>query len=200
MIKKLAVLISGNGSNLQAIINSTKYGILKGVAEIVIVISSNPKAFGLQRAEKEGIKNIALDYDNMDKNDYNNKLLELIKEAGADLVCLAGYLKRIPENIIKEYKSRILNIHPALLPKYGGKGMYGHHVHEAVVKAKEKKSGATVHFADEGYDTGSIIMQKEVDLDETDNHEEVAKKVLLVEHEIFPEAIKKVVEESKNDN
>lgn len=193
-MKKLAVLVSGGGSNLQSIINETKNGILKGIAEVVVVISNNPSAYGLERAKKENIKAMALDYKNMDKQDYDNKMYNLIKESGADIVCLAGYLKKISDKIVKEYKSRILNIHPALLPKFGGKGMYGHFVHEAVVKAKEPKSGPTVHFVDENYDTGAIILQKEVPVYETDTAEDVAKRVLVQEHIIYPQAIKKVIE------
>ena len=196
-MKKLAVLVSGGGSNLQSIINETKNGILKGIAEVVIVISNNPSAYGLTRAKNENIKAIALDYKNMDKQDYDNQMYNLIKDSDADLICLAGYLKKIPDVIVKEYKSRVLNIHPALLPKFGGKGMYGHFVHEAVVKAKEKKSGPTVHYVDENYDTGSIILQKEVPVYETDTPEDVAKRVLAQEHIIFPEAIKKVIENLK---
>lgn len=193
-MKKLAVLVSGGGSNLQSIIDQTKNGILKDIAEVVIVISNNPSAYGLERAKKENIKAVALDYKNMDKKDYDEQLYKLIKESGADLICLAGYLKKVPDIIVKEYKSRILNIHPALLPKFGGKGMYGHFVHEAVVKAKEKKSGPTVHYVDENYDTGSIILQKEVPVYETDTPEDVAARVLIQEHIIFPQAIKKVIE------
>lgn len=193
-MKKLAVLVSGTGSNLQSIIDSTKSGILKGIAEVIVVISNNPSAYGLERAKKENIKAIALDYKNMDKQDYDDKMYKLIKESGADIICLAGYLKKVSDKIVKEYKSRILNIHPALLPKFGGKGMYGHFVHEAVVKAKEKKSGPTVHYVDENYDTGSIILQKEVPVYETDSPEDVAARVLVQEHIIFPQAIKKVIE------
>ena len=193
-MKKLAVLVSGGGSNLQSIIDQTKNGILKDIAEVVIVISNNPSAYGLERAKKENIKAVALDYKNMDKKNYDEQLYKLIKESGADLICLAGYLKKVPDIIVKEYKSRILNIHPALLPKFGGKGMYGHFVHEAVVKAKEKKSGPTVHYVDENYDTGSIILQKEVPVYETDTPEDVAARVLIQEHIIFPQAIKKVIE------
>lgn len=196
-MKKLAVLVSGGGSNLQSIIDNTKNGILKGIAEVVLVISSSPDAYGLVRAQEENIKNYALDFKNMDKADYDNQMYKLIKESNADLICLAGYLRKIPDNIVKEYKSRILNIHPALLPKFGGKGMYGHHVHEAVVKAGEKKSGPTVHFVDENYDTGSIILQKEVPVYETDTPDDVAKRVLVQEHIIFPQAIKKVIEDWK---
>lgn len=196
-MKKLAVLVSGGGSNLQSIIDQTKNGILKDIAEVVIVISNNPSAYGLERAKKENIKAIALDYKNMDKKDYDEQLYKLIKESGADLICLAGYLKKVPDIIVKEYKSRVLNIHPALLPKFGGKGMYGHFVHEAVVKAKEKKSGPTVHYVDENYDTGSIILQTEVPVYETDSPEDVAARVLVQEHIIFPKAIKKVIENLK---
>lgn len=196
-MKKLAVLVSGGGSNLQSIIDETKNGILKDIAEVVIVISNNPSAYGLERAKKENIKSVALDYKNMDKNDYDKQLYNLIKESGADLICLAGYLKKVPDIIVKEYKSRVLNIHPALLPKFGGKGMYGHFVHEAVVKAKEKKSGPTVHYVDENYDTGSIILQTEVPVYETDAPEDVAARVLVQEHIIFPKAIKKVIENLK---
>lgn len=193
-MKNLAVLVSGGGSNLQSIIDATKNGILKDIAQVVIVISNNPSAYGLERAKKENIKAVALDYKNMDKQDYDEQMYKLIKESGADIICLAGYLKKVSDKIVKEYKSRILNIHPALLPKFGGKGMYGHFVHEAVVKAKEKKSGPTVHYVDENYDTGSIILQKEVPVYETDSPEDVAKRVLVQEHMIFPQAIKKVIE------
>ena len=193
-MKKLAVLVSGSGSNLQSIIDQTKNGILKDIAEVVIVISNNPSAYGLERAKKENIKAVALDYKNMDKKDYDEQMYKLIRESDADLICLAGYLKKVPDIIVKEYKSRILNIHPALLPKFGGKGMYGHFVHEAVVKAKEKKSGPTVHYVDENYDTGKIILQTEVPVYETDSPEDVAKRVLVQEHIIFPKAIKKVIE------
>ena len=196
-MKKLAVLVSGSGTNLQSIIDSTKNGILNGIAEVVIVISNNPNAYGLERAKNANIKAVALDYKNMDKQDYDNKMYNLIKESGADLICLAGYMKKVSEHIVKEYKSKILNIHPALLPKFGGKGMYGHFVHEAVVKAKETKSGPTVHYVDENYDTGSIILQKEVPVYETDSPEDVAARVLVQEHIIFPQAIKKVIENFK---
>ena len=195
-MKKLAVLISGGGSNLQSIIDETKNGILKDIAEVVVVISNNPSAYGLERAKKENIKAIALNYKNMNKQDYDDKMYNLIKESGADIICLAGYLKKVSDKIVKEYKSRILNIHPALLPKFGGKGMYGHFVHEAVVKAKETKSGPTVHFVDENYDTGSIILQKEVPVYETDTAEDVAKRVLVQEHIIYPQAIRKVIEDN----
>jgi len=196
-MKKLAVLVSGGGSNLQSIIDSTKNGILKGIAEVVVVISNNPSAYGLERAKREGIRAIALDYKSMDKQVYDDKMYDIVKESGADIICLAGYLKKVSDKIVREYKTKVLNIHPALLPKFGGKGMYGHFVHEAVVKAKETKSGPTVHYVDENYDTGSIILQKEVPVYETDSPEDVAARVLVQEHIIFPQAIKKVIENLK---
>jgi len=196
-MKRLAVLVSGGGSNLQSIIDSTKNGILKGIAEVSLVISNNPNAFGLQRANKENIKNIAFDYKLMNPEEYDKQMLSALKDYKVDLICMAGYLKKLPDIIVNEYKNKILNIHPALLPKFGGKGMYGHFVHEAVVKSKEKKTGATVHFADGNYDTGKIIIQNTIDILESDTADDVAKKVLGIEHEIYPQAIKKVIENNK---
>ncbi|MDD2524029.1 MAG: phosphoribosylglycinamide formyltransferase [Endomicrobiaceae bacterium] len=196
-MKRLAVLVSGGGSNLQSIIDSTRNGILKGIAEVSIVISNNPNAFGLQRANKENIKNIAFDYKLMNPEEYDKQMLSALKDYKVDLICMAGYLKKLPDIIVYEYKNKILNIHPALLPKFGGKGMYGHFVHEAVVKSKEKKSGATVHFADGNYDTGKIIIQNTIDILESDTADDVAKKVLGIEHEIYPQAIKKVIEDKQ---
>ena len=196
-MKRLAVLVSGGGSNLQSIIDSTRNGILKGIAEVSIVISNNPNAFGLQRANKENIKNIAFDYKLMNPEEYDKQMLSALKDYKVDLICMAGYLKKLPDIIVNEYKNKILNIHPALLPKFGGKGMYGHFVHEAVVKSKEKKTGATVHFADGNYDTGKIIIQNTIDILESDTADDVAKKVLGIEHEIYPQAIKKVIEDKQ---
>jgi len=196
-MKRLAVLVSGGGSNLQSIIDSTKNGILKGIAEVSLVISNNPNAFGLQRAKNENIKNFTFDYKTIEKKEYDKQLLDILKDSQVDLICMAGYLKKLPDIIINEYKKKILNIHPALLPKFGGKGMYGHFVHEAVVKAKEKRSGATVHFADENYDTGELVIQESIDIDENDTADDVAKKVLEIEHEIYPKAIKKIIENNK---
>jgi len=193
-MKKLAVLISGGGSNLQSIIDSSKNGILKDIVCVSVVISNKPDVFGLERAKKANIRAVGLDYKSLGETEYNKQLFEIIKHENIDIICMAGYLKKLPEVIVQQYKKKILNIHPALLPKFGGKGMYGHFVHEAVVKSKETKSGATVHFADENYDTGSIIVQKEIGILPTDSPEEVAKKILKIEHEIYPLAIKKVIE------
>ncbi len=194
-MKRVAVLVSGGGSNMQSIIDSTKTGILKGLAKVVLVISNNPNAYALERAKKENIKTLCVERKNYaDEFSFNAEILKNIEESKADIICLAGYMRIVGANIIEKYPNKILNIHPALLPKYGGKGMYGHHVHEAVVKAKEKKSGATVHIADENYDTGRIVVQQEVDVYDDDTPQDVAKRVLEVEHKIYPLAIKKLIE------
>jgi len=179
---------------MQSIVDSTKKGVLKGIAKVVLVISNNVCAYALERAEKEKIKTACFErkYYSDDRS-YDNDILRALKSCEADIVCLAGYMRIVGKNIIDAYPGRILNIHPALLPKYGGKGMYGHHVHEAVVKAGECKSGATVHFADENYDTGSIIAQQEVDVLKDDTPQTLAKRVLEAEHKIYPEAILKII-------
>jgi phosphoribosylglycinamide formyltransferase-1 len=197
---RIAVLVSGGGSNMQFIINSTKNGILKGLAQVVLVISNNPNAYALERARNENIKSVCVERKNFEEEkSFNDSILKELKNAEIDIVCLAGYMRIIGHEIIKTYHGRMLNIHPALLPKFGGKGMYGHYVHEAVVKAREIKSGATVHFVEEKYDAGEIIIQQEVEVFENDSPEDVAKRVLDVEHQIYPKAIKEVIESLIND-
>ncbi|BAG14220.1 phosphoribosylglycinamide formyltransferase [Endomicrobiia bacterium] len=195
IVKRLAILVSGSGSNMQSIADSTNRGILKGLAAIVLVISNNPNAYALRRAENENIKAVCIERkDFEDEKSFNGAILEELQNTKVDIVCLAGYMRMIGQEIMDVYRGRMLNIHPALLPKFGGKGMYGYHVHEAVVKAGEKKSGVTVHFVEEEYDTGKIVIQREVEVFKSDTPQDVAKKVLAVEHRIYPEAIKKVVE------
>jgi phosphoribosylglycinamide formyltransferase-1 len=194
-VKHLTVLVSGSGSNMQSIAASANRGVLKGLAEIVLIISNNPNAYALKRAEDDNIKTVCVERRSFkDEKSFNTAILEELQNVESDIVCLAGYTKMIGHEIIDVYRGRMLNIHPALLPKFGGKGMYGYHVHEAVVKAGEKKSGATVHFVEGEYDTGEIIMQREVKVFKSDTPQDVAKKVLAVEHRIYPKAIKKVIE------
>jgi phosphoribosylglycinamide formyltransferase-1 len=194
---RIAVLASGSGSNMQAIVDACKDGILKSLAEVVLIVSNNANAFVLERAKKENIESVCIERKNFkDEETFNKAILERLKDVKTDIVCLAGYMRIIGRNILKVYDDKVLNIHPALLPKFSGKGMYGHFVHEAVVKAGEKKSGATVHFANEEYDSGKIILKKEVEIFEKDTPEDVARRVLEVEHQIYPQAIKKVIEEN----
>jgi phosphoribosylglycinamide formyltransferase-1 len=194
---RIAILASGGGSNMQAIVDACKTGILKDLAEVILTVSNNASAFVLERAKNENINSVCIERKNFkDEEFFNKKILTELKSAKTDIVCLAGYMRIVGQGIVDEYKDRILNIHPALLPKFGGKGMYGRFVHEAVVKAGETKSGVTVHFANEKYDSGKIIMQKEVEVSKTDTPEDVAKKVLKVEYRIYPQAIKKIIEEN----
>jgi phosphoribosylglycinamide formyltransferase-1 len=194
---RIAILASGGGSNMQSIVDACKTGILKDLAEVILTVSNSASAFVLERAKKENIKFVCIERKNFKTEEFfNKKILTELKNAKIDIVCLAGYMRIVGKDIVDEYKDRILNIHPALLPKFGGKGMYDHFVHESVVKAGETKSGATVHFANEEYDSGKIIMQKEVEVSKTDTPEDVAKKVLKVEHQIYPQAIKKIIKEN----
>ena len=178
---KVAVLVSGGGTNLQAIIDKVASGELPQV-ELVKVISSKEGAFALERAAKAGIAT-AVAKEQAD-------VLGELAECGAELIVLAGYMKVLSEEIIKNYRNRIINIHPSLIPKYCGKGFYGIRVHNAVIAGGEKESGATVHYVDEGVDTGEIIMQRTVPVEEDDTPEELAARVLKVEHVILAEGLK----------
>ena len=189
---RIAVFISGSGSNLQSIIDNIENGNLN--CEISYVIADR-ECFGLERAEKHGIKSIMLD-----KKLFGNKLSDEISEIlendieKTDYVVLAGYLSILSENFINKWNRKIINIHPSLLPKYGGKGMYGIKVHEAVIANKEKESGCTIHFVDNGIDTGEIITNVKVPVYENDTPEVLQKRVLEKEHVLMIEGIKKLLE------
>jgi phosphoribosylglycinamide formyltransferase-1 len=194
-MKRIVILVSGAGSNMQSIIDSTKNGILKKIAEVVLIISNNPNAYALERARNENIRTICINRKSFkDEDCFNDAILKELQNASADIVCLAGYVRMLGRKIVNVYSGKILNIHPALLPKFAGKGMYGHHIHEAVVKAREIKSGATVHFVKHEYDTGKIIIQCKIKIFKNDTPQDVAKKVLVVEHKIYSKAIKKIIE------
>ncbi|MBC6680992.1 phosphoribosylglycinamide formyltransferase [Zhenpiania hominis] len=181
----ISVLVSGGGTNLQALIDKVESGELAG-AEIVQVISSREGVFALERAAKAGIKGkVIKDTDG---------LLKALAEEDTDLVVLAGYMKVLEPPVIDAYRGRIINIHPSLIPKYCGKGFYGKRVHQAVLDGGETVSGATVHFVDEGVDTGEIILQREVPVEPGDTAETLAARVLKTEHVILAEGIKKVME------
>lgn len=186
---RISVLVSGNGSNLQAVLDAIDEG---AVAEtrVVQVISSNPEAYALERARRHGIPGRVIrlpDYEN--RETFGGALMQALKEKETDLVLLAGYMKILDREVIEAYKGRIINIHPSLIPKFCGKGFYGRKVHEAVILAGEKESGATVHLVDEGVDTGEILLQERIPVSEEDTPESLAGKVLEVEHRILPEAI-----------
>ena len=186
-LKKIAVLVSGGGTNLQAIIDKIhqKYG------EIVLVITNNQHAYGLERGRKAGIEGLFLDHLKFsDQNAYDQELVRILKEYEVDLVVLAGYMKIISPFFVKAYENTIINVHPSLIPSFCGEGFYGIHVHEAVIDYGVKITGATVHFVNEVADGGPIILQKSVNVTDDDTPETIQKKVLLIEHELLPKAIK----------
>ena len=188
-MKKIAVFVSGGGSNFKSIHHQIIQGNILG--KIVMVFSNNPSCGAIQFAEENSIPIFIINaarYPNAHTRD--EFLLETCLKAEIDLICLAGFMKMLPQNIVKQYEYRILNIHPGLLPEFGGKGFYGTRVHEAVINTGKRESGATVHFVDEIYDHGPIILQKKVEVMETDTPESLAARVLKLEHELFPEVVK----------
>lgn len=187
---KLTVLVSGGGTNLQAIIDRIADGSIHG-AEIVRVISNNPGVYALERAQKAGIPSQVLSpKDFASREDFNDALLAALQASGADLVVLAGCLVAIPPQVVKAYPNRIINIHPALIPSFCGKGFYGLHVHEKVLERGVKVTGATVHFVDEDLDHGKILLQKAVEIPDGITPEELQQKVMKeAEWIILPKAI-----------
>jgi phosphoribosylglycinamide formyltransferase-1 len=184
---KIAVLVSSSGSNLQSLINAEAAGKING--SIGLVISDRCSAYALQRAENNGIKAVCIDKKAIrDEKEFNRRLMNCLEEYRPDLIILAGYLSILSTQLIDKYKHRIINIHPSLLPAFGGKGFYGERVHRSVIEYGVKVTGATVHFVDENTDTGPIILQKSVEVLETDTVEALAERVLSVEHSLIVEA------------
>jgi len=191
---KIAVLVSGGGTNLQAIIDAIESGQIKN-AQIVLVVSTNSKAYSLERARKHGIQSLVLskkmfaDEQNPDKA-REDKLLEVLKQKNIDLTVFSGCLMVLSPEFVEAWSRPIINIHPSMLPAYGGKGFYGIAVHEAVLAAGEKTTGATVHFVDGGIDTGKIIIQKEVAVMQGDTTQTLQQRVLEeAEWIILPKAV-----------
>ena len=178
---KLAVLVSGRGSNLQSIIDNIESGILKGKAQIVLVISNNPQAYSLERAKKHGIETLVVEYE--------AQITSAIKQKGADLICLAGYMKLLSPEFVRAFPHKIINIHQALLPAFPGL-----HVQKKALEHGVKFSGCTVHFVDEGCDTGPIIIQAVVPVLDDDTEETLSARILEQEHKIYPEAIRRIAE------
>ncbi|WP_055667479.1 phosphoribosylglycinamide formyltransferase [Desnuesiella massiliensis] len=183
---KIAVLVSGGGSNLQAIIDSIEKGHLN--CSIEAVISDNEKAQAVERASKKGIPTYVLDKNSYSEN-FGDKVLEII-DGRVDLIVLAGFFSILKGKILSKFNNKIINIHPSLIPSFCGKGMYGIKVHEAVIKAGVKITGCSVHFVNEEIDGGAIILQRPVEVKFKDTPEELQKRVLKEEHNLLPEAIK----------
>jgi len=192
-MKKAAVLVSGGGTNLQAIIDAKASGIIKN-AEISLVISNNPSAYALTRAKNAGIKAICISPSEFDSREaFNKALTDALIEAEVDLVVLAGFLVIIPREMVEKFRNRIINVHPSLIPSFCGTGCYGLKVHEKALLRGVKITGATVHFVDEGTDTGPIILQKAVEVKDGDTAETLQKRVMEeAEWKILPEAIELV--------
>ena len=181
-MKNITVLVSGSGSNLQRIIDCIDNGEISN-ANVNLVVADRD-CYALERAENHQIPNQLIKRG----KDFSENLEKLLPE-NTDLIVLAGFLSILSKNFCEKYKGKIINIHPALLPKFGGKGMWGHHVHEAVIAAQEKESGATVHFVTSGIDEGEIILQGKFEIAENETPETLAQKVHQIEYEIFPKAI-----------
>lgn len=191
-MKQIVVFASGSGSNFQAIIDATESGRIDAKISGLITNRSGIKA--LQRAKKHNIPiRILSPNDFYSTQDYEQQLITQVTDWNPDLIVLAGYLKKIPDNLVSLFPNKIINIHPSLLPKYGGKGFYGMRVHKAVIQAKEKESGCTVHFVDAEYDRGDIIAQEKVPVLPDDQPEDLARRVLTREHQLLPEIISKIL-------
>lgn len=189
---RLGFLASHGGSNMQAIIDACKTGRLD--AKPCVVISNNSDSMALQRARHEGIPHYHISSVTHPGSLEDEEILRVLKRHGVDTVILAGYMKILGPATLRAYRGRILNIHPALLPKFGGKGMYGKRVHEAVLAAGEKVTGVSIHIVDENYDAGPIINQCQVPVHEGDTVDSLAERVLKHEHVLYAETLQKIAE------
>ncbi|WP_055444209.1 phosphoribosylglycinamide formyltransferase [Lacinutrix himadriensis] len=186
-MKRIVIFASGSGTNAE---NLIKFFHNRENASVIQVLTNNPHAKVLDRCKKLNVSALSFNKIAFTKT---NDVLDLLKNSQPDLIVLAGFLWKFPENILAHFPNKVINVHPALLPKYGGKGMYGMHVHEAVVNNKEKETGITIHYVNEHYDEGAIIFQTKCKVNITDSAEDVAKKIHLLEMEHFPEVVNKVL-------
>ncbi len=191
-MRRIAVLVSGSGSNLQSLIDAQQSGQISG-AQIALVISSKPNVFALERAATHGIASRVIRTADYSPAEYEKALLNTLTEHSIDTIVLAGFLAILPQGVIGAYRGRIVNIHPSLIPSFCGKGFYGARVHRAVYESAVKLTGATVHFVDEGIDTGKVICQCGVAVAADDTPETIAAKVLKIEHQILPEVVAALV-------
>lgn len=186
---KIAVFVSGRGSNLSALLN---YPDPKNLIEIVAVVSDKIDCKAFDTASEYGIKTFTVG--DGEGKIFRKEITAILKNLDVNFIVLAGYLKLIPDELIENFENRIINIHPALLPSFGGKGMYGLKVHRAVFNSSAKVSGATVHMVDKTYDTGKIVAQKCVDISDVKSPDEIAERVLRIEHQLLPEVVKAFAE------
>lgn len=191
--KKIVIFASGNGSNAENII---KYFHAKGTARVVAVFSNNRTAKVLRRAHEHEIKALHFDREALYDTD---EVLNLLKDMNPDLIVLAGFLWIFPKKILKRFPNKVINIHPALLPKYGGKGMYGMNVHKAIHEKKEIETGISIHYVNDKYDEGKMIFQATTSIKPKDTVEDIAEKIHQLEQDHFPEVIEKLLFPSEND-
>ena len=185
-MKKIILFASGSGTNAEKII---KHCQEKNSIEVVRVYTNNPAAKVIERANNLNVPSVVFSRSELNEG----QILDKIIQDAPDLIVLAGFLWKFPESIIKVFPNKIINIHPALLPKYGGKGMYGMHVHQAVLENKEKETGITIHYVNENYDEGAIIFQESVGIEDCKSAEEIAEKIHILEHHYFPETIERLL-------
>ena len=186
---RLAVFASGGGTNFQAILDAVERGTLP--LTVALCLSNTPKAGALMRARRHGVSTAILDpCDFETEAAYVAKLMAVLDEHGVNFIVLAGYMRKIPAAVVEAFRGRMLNIHPALLPSFGGKGLYGRRVHEAVLAYGARWTGVTVHLVDEEYDTGPIVLQEPVPVLADDTPETLAERVLRIEHRLYPQALR----------
>lgn len=192
-LKRIAVFVSGGGSNFQAVLDGIAEGRIAG--QVVLVISDNPDAYAITRAEKAGIPVWAYEKRQFTKPELEQKICDVLDEHQADFCVLAGYLSILGVSVVRKYQNRIINIHPSLIPSFCGMGFYGKRVHQGVLDYGAKVTGATVHFVDEGADTGPIILQEAVQVNQEDDADSLAARVLITEHKLLPEAVRLMCED-----
>lgn len=185
-MNRIAIFASGSGTNAEAIMNYVEQNH-KAEIEVSLILSNNSDAFVLQRALNHGVETFVFNKTELRENP--SLILDKLRQKNIDFVVLAGFMLLVPSSIIDAYRGRIVNIHPALLPSYGGKGMYGDRVHRAVIENRERESGITIHFVDEHYDQGAVILQAKCDVTEQDTPDTLAAKIHNLEHQYFPRTI-----------
>ena len=186
-VKKLAIFASGNGSNAEKIFEHFK---VRDNVEVSLLLTNNPNALVIERAKKH---NVPVEVFNRKRFYDTHEIIDMLRSQEIDLIVLAGFMWLVPPALVKAFPDKIINIHPALLPKYGGKGMYGDFVHNAVLEAKEKESGITIHYVNEHYDEGQVIFQEKCTVDADDTPETLAAKIHRLEHRYYPQVIENIL-------
>lgn len=190
---RIGVLASTKGTDLQAIIDEMKAGKMPGI-ELAVVLSNKKDAYALERARAAGFTAIFVDPKGKSREEYDKELARILKEHDVDLVCLIGYMRILSAAFVRQFPRRIINVHPALMPRFSGPGFFGANVHEAVLQAGEKETGCTIHFVDEGVDTGEIIAQEKIAISDDDTPESLKEKVQALEKKLYPEVIRAFAE------